>query len=195
MNPAGKFNINFIPDEVVKIRQIESTKNSGNKFFIILTVIAALIAGGIYYYNYTLQSQLNNIESQITEKNKQVENLKEFGQEGYKLGVRLKNAKDIMARRSYYSKLYNDIVPKIPENIKITQWSLTEGGEFIFTGTAEPNYTPIADLRNNLLANGENGEKSYYSDAKLISSIYNKSSGKIEFVLQVSLNPEKITGK
>ncbi len=186
--------INFIPDEIVKTRRVERTRNSGNKFFILITVLIGLAAGGIHYYNNTLNSHLIDIENGITTNLNEIANLQEFGKHGYKLGARLQNVKKILDTRPHYSRAYTEVLARIPENVTIVGWNVTEEGLFTISGRATPNYTPIADFRDNLLKT-DPGNPQFFRDVKLISSTYDKSNGYIEFVLQLQFNSETLYGE
>ena len=189
MNPAdNKPDINFIPQEIVQKRREVVTRSNNNKFAIVILVITVIVSGVAFYFNSSVQREISVLQSQINGNESKINDLQEFGRHGYKLGLRLNNAENIITGRNNYSYMMNEFALRIPEQIAIESIDATDNN-LTFNGSTMSGYPIIAELQDKL-AQKSQGQKNMFEDVKLTSSKFNKSTGLIEFTLEVALNNE-----
>lgn len=189
MNPAdNKLDINFIPQEIVQKRQEVVNRSNNNKFAIFTLVAVVIISAVAFYFNYSLQNELAALDSKISSNESRINDLQEFGKHGYKMGLRLNNADTIIATRNNYSYLLEEFALRVPEGINITSLSSTNN-TLSLTGSTVAGYPIIADFQDKLMQKTQ-GQKNMFEDVRLTSSQFNKSTGQIEFTLEIDLNNE-----
>ncbi|TXI35084.1 MAG: hypothetical protein E6Q58_00755 [Niabella sp.] len=183
--------INFAPQKSPSSGALDSSIKAGNKLFISVTIIILIISSVVYYLNHKTRVQIETVRANIEQAENDIDKLKTLGKEGYKLGVRLKNAEQTIIQRTYLSRVLEALKTKLPAGISLKEIRMEESGSLTFIGYAEPNYTPVTTYRANLL---DSTKDKYFSDVKVTSSNFNKSTGKIEFTLLISLNAEYANG-
>lgn len=189
MNPANNTpDINFIPQEVVDRRLEVRNRSSSNRAAIIILIFFIIGSGVAFYFNYSLNSQLDKLDTLIASNQVKVDDLQEFGKHGYKLGIRLQNAQTIIDERANYSYLLDEIVARKPDSIEIADFSATSS-RMDFNGTTTFGYPVIAEFQDSLLEIKTEG-RNLFKDVKLVSSNFDKSSGLIQFSLEITLSDE-----
>jgi Tfp pilus assembly protein PilN len=191
MNPANNSqDINFIPQEIVERRVEIKTRAANNKFSIGVSLVALAITGTAFYYNYNLQSQIKTIDAEITASQAKVDSLQEFGKHGYKLGLRLQNAKTIVNNRANYSYVLDELRARTPSTVIVSNYAVSGGG-ISLDATTKFGYPTIADFQESLIAQvNEIDRKNLFSDVRLLNADFNKADGTVSFSLQFNLTDE-----
>jgi len=184
--------VNFIPDEVVKNRKREYRKKSGNKGALGLLVLVGIISGGIFGYNFYINQQIQKANNEISQHEASISALKDFAEKGYKVGVRLTETKSVLDSRLYFSKLAAELSKRVPSSVTITDVVMNETGTITIKGMANPNYTPVADFKDALLADStEKG--AIFKDVQIKSAGILEDGTGIEFSMDVVINFASLT--
>ncbi len=189
--PAYNTDINFAPRQSSTSKALDGAISAGNKLFISVTTIILIVAGVVFYLNYTKRQEIKAVQANITQAQNDIDKLKDLGKEGYKLGFRLKNSETVINKRVYLSRVLQELKNRIPVGIALKELRLDDSGVINFVGYAEPNYTPITNYRASLL---DKTKEKYFSDVKVVSSNFDKSTSKIEFTLSITLDPTNANG-
>lgn len=189
--PAYNADINFAPKQSNGSKVLDGAVSAGNKLFLSVTIIILIIAGTFFYINYKKRQEIKATQANIEQAQADIEKLKDLGKEGYKLGFRLKSAEGVINKRVYLSRVLLELKNRIPVGISLKELRLEDGGIITFIGFAEPNYTPITNYRANLL---DKTKEHYFSDVKVVSSNFDKSTSKIEFTFSITLDQSYANG-
>jgi Tfp pilus assembly protein PilN len=186
--PANTPDINFIPQEVIDRRHQIKSHSSNNRISVILFVLVLIASGVAFYFNFSLKNKIEVLNQNIAANEKKISDLQDFGKHGYKLGIRLQNTKQIISNRSNFSYMMDEFAVRMPETVSIRSVEVTADG-LVFNGVTLAGYPIIAQLQDSLMEEKSEG-KNLFTDAKLRSSNFNKSSGEIEFTIDVVLSEE-----
>jgi Tfp pilus assembly protein PilN len=176
--------VNFIPDEVVTNRKRDSQVKSLNRLAVTAMVLSLIAGFGLLGYNIYTRSKVTALEGQIDSEEVKIQELKEFAEKGYKLGLRLSSIEKILNERPYYGKVVEQLYREIPDGVGIKNLSISEKGAVTLTGTSYPNYIPIAVFQDNL----KNSDPAYFLDIRLRSASLDKTTGNITFTLEFLIN-------
>ena len=182
--PSAFSDVNFIPDEVVSNRKHESQVKSLNRFAITAMILGLAAGLGLFGYNLYTRSKITLLESQIASEEVKIQELKEFAERGYKLGLKLSSIEKVLNERPYYGKVVEQLYNEVPQGITIKNLNISEKGEVTLTGSSYPNYIPIAVFQDNL----KNSDPRYFLDIRLRSASLDKSSGNISFTIEFLIN-------
>jgi Tfp pilus assembly protein PilN len=186
--PNAFSDVNFIPDEVVSDRKHESQVKSLNRFAVVGMIIALLVGFGLLGYNIYTKNKIKSLESEVQNVQTQIQELNEFAESGYKLGLRLSAIKAILDNRPYYGKVIEELYKQVPEGVTIHSLQVGDKGSVIISGLAYPNYIPIATLQDNL----KTSETNYFTDIRLRSAALDKSTGQVTFTIEMVIDLTKI---
>lgn len=180
--------VDFVPEDMVSDTDQKSKYAGYIKFGVILFVLAGLTLGGIYYYNYRIEQRIKTLDSKIAEQQKIIADLREFGVKGYKLGVRLEAAKDVMENRIVYSQLLTKLNSLVPENVNISDVNMTTLNDMVVSGEALGDYAPVGIFVENLLK-----ENTVFSDVKITSASNQSDKEAVKYKLKIKLKKEGVS--
>ncbi len=186
-------NLNFIPENVLNERKITKTKVAGVKVSFVLIFITTIISAVIFWFDYDQNKKISNLQSQTEQDKNKILELKEFGEKGYKLGIRVQSIKDSIDKSSKISVLMQEIKDRIPTSVNVISWKYdsTSGGLNILAD-GSVDYLPIEQFNLNLLKPYD-VDKTLFNSVKLTTASYNKSSGNVSFSLDVKVNSALLT--
>jgi len=178
--------VNFIPEDIVHSRQREKYRKKG--FFVGLSfVLIALIIGiALYVYNSSTEKKIDSYKKQLDENLVQIETLQDVGESGYKLGRRLNEIKGIINQRRLYSNLLTTLLAKSPSTIEIKGIEV-DGNDVIYTGYTPETYSPIAELKGNILNIGNDLEDNIFNTANFEKATLDDEDNRITFTVGLEL--------
>lgn len=185
-------NLNFIPDSVVKERRLTKTKIAGKKFSIFMVVLTVIISIAIFWINRDQNKKIEDYKTKINQDNEKILSLKEFGEKGYILGIRLENIKNTIDQNQKISSLLNEVKSRTPQNINILQWSYGSDGNLDLKAEGMFDYSPIEKFNENLTKKDSDG-KTLFNDVQLVSANYNKSAGSVSFSFKMRVDKLMLT--
>ena len=189
--PATIQDINFIPDEIIE-SQVEATRiSSANKMSLGLAIFLLMAGAAFWGYNFYQKQELAKAKQQAATYETNIQNLKDFGEEGYKLGTRLQSIKSILDSRQYYSKLIEQVDELTPEGVDVVTWQASSDGVMQLEGISSPNYLPIADFEGNL----QSDPKEVFADVKLTTAALEEEDGDIKFGMSITLSKESLNAR
>lgn len=186
--PENINDVNFVPEEILEAREQVQRKSLLSRLAIFLAIVSVIAAAGIFGYDLYLKSRLNALQTEKAEKNATIESLKEFGEKGYKLGVRLAAAQDAINKKLYFTNVFEEVRAQKPDSIEIRSWQVNSDGVLTLIAFSTPNYVPIAEFQNNLL----NSETKYFSSVRLLSAALDGRQQGVNFSFEVKLNLDSI---
>jgi hypothetical protein len=190
MNSAIKSqDLNFIPDDIVDKRRLQASSKANVKLSFCILIICIVVSGVIFFYNKSLTRKNAMLESDIAKYTSEIERLKDFGKQGFVLGLRLDNIRKILEIRPNYSNLIYEVAKRTPENVVISGYSTSEKGEMSINASSLSNFTPISEFKD-LLLNEKDPEDNLFTDVKINSA--SLSNGKVDFDFNVVVNLEDI---
>lgn len=175
-------NVNFIPEEVINAKKQKVHLSFSLMASIIFFVVASITWGGIYYFNLLKSKEISNLENQIASQRSIINNLKELGEKGYQLGVRLEAAKDILDNKSLYTKLLTELNSKVPDTVAITDVAISGTDTVVINGEALSNYAPVGEYTERLLEN-----KDMFADVKIASAQGVGQKDLVKFTINIKL--------
>ncbi|PJA40941.1 hypothetical protein CO178_01330 [candidate division WWE3 bacterium CG_4_9_14_3_um_filter_34_6] len=179
--------INFVPDDLSASRLRQSRKNQANKYSVVIAALILICGVSLFVYNLRQKANITKSRGKISELQTTIDQLKEFGESGYKLGTRLDAVKLILSSRRDFSVLLNEVNLQTPSNIVLNTWKVQEEGILQLSGDSYPSYNPIAVFQKNL----QDSDKALFYNVKLESAKLNKESGKVDFSINILLNSPK----
>lgn len=185
--PNAFSDVNFIPDEVVSDRKHISQVKGLNKMAVAAMIVSLIIGGGLLGYNLYTKNKITSLEDENKTQEAQIQQLNEFAKDGYKLGLRLASVKKILDARPYYGKTIEELYGQIPNGVSIDNLQIDNDGSAVLTGSATPNYIPIALFQDNL----KNSTKGYFKDISLKTASLNKTDGNVNFTLEFTIDLTK----
>lgn len=186
--PENLNDVNFVPEEILEAREQVQRKSTLSKVAIFVAILSILAAAGVFGYDLYLKNKLNSLQSEKAEKNATIESLKGFGETGYKLGVRLAAAEELLNTKIYFSKVFEEIRAQTPENVEIRSWQVNSEGVLTMVAFSTPNYVPIAEFQNNLL----NSETNYFDTVRLQSAALDGRQQGVNFSFEIQLDLESV---
>jgi len=187
-------NLNFIPESVSQERKIRHTKVIGTRFSIAIMIFFVLGSAGIWLYNANTDKKINQIKTEIEQKNSEIIAMRQIGEDGYKLGARLNNAQKIINTRQHISKLMEQLSLHTPDKIGVQSWSFDVSQNLIIEGISLGGYVSIDDFRVELLLSIGNNDKALFKDVTLNSAEFKKENGVVKFKMTGYVNSEALYG-
>lgn len=175
-------NVNFVPEQVILQQKTKAQALSGLKIAIMISILCCSAYGGLWFYNRLKQREIDNILRSIEEQKAVITRLAEFGQKGYKLGVRLEAARDVIQGRNIYSRLFNELNGKVIDTIALTDITFTSPTTVTVMGKAQGNYAPVGEYTQRLLEN-----VSMFEDIKITQASGSGEKDAVEFTLNIKL--------
>lgn len=193
MSPASfkTGDLNFIPDEVIAGRRLAFQRKKENSFSFFILLAAILFSVGFLIFNRYQQGKLNNIEKSMTEKETQIAELRQFGEIGYALGMRLEQIQNIINKRYSFSILLAELENRTPERVEVKDFSVNTPNVMSLSAFSRANYTPIANFQDLLLA-GQNDLGALFKSARIQSAAISRQNTGVDFSLEIGLNPEAL---
>lgn len=194
MAAQSNTDLNFIPDSIVQEKKVQYTKKVGTRGALILMIVVALISAGFLFYNLTLHRNINSNIEQTEQKKAEIQGLKKFGEDGYKLGLRLENAENILNNRGKLSELATEIQNRLPTGVQLTKWSYNKEQGLSLKGTVAGTYVPIESYSKELLKTPDGQETNIFKEVKLKNALYDKSKGLVDFELSIIVDEAVLNG-
>lgn len=194
MSAQSKTDLNFIPDSIVQEKKVQYTKKVGTRGALILMIIIAIISAGFLFYNLTLNRRITSNMQQTEQKRSEIQALKKFGEDGYKLGLRLENAENILDNRGKLSVLASEIQKRLPSGVLLTEWNYNKEQGLSLKGTVAGTYVPIESYSDELLRTPDGEEHNIFKEVKLKNALYDKSEGLVDFELSIIVDEAVLNG-
>ena len=160
-------------------------------FTIILFVIVAGISGYLFYQTYSLKTQIQLHEANITDLRAQIQNQSQIEIIARNLESKYKALNSILTDRLYYSLLLKEVQARLPQTVVIEDFSITQGNAINISGTAE-TYIAIAEfinaLTNKEFVGGVTGLEKLFTSVSLNTVTTESNVSKIKFFIVVSFN-------
>ncbi len=183
--------INLIPQEEKQEQTKTQLVKLSTVFTIILFVIVAGISGYLFYQTYSLKTQIQLHEANITDLRAQIQNQSQIEIIARNLESKYKALNSILTDRLYYSLLLKEVQARLPQTVVIEDFSITQGNAINISGTAE-TYIAIAEfinaLTNKEFVGGVTGLEKLFTSVSLNTVTTESNVSKIKFFIVVSFN-------
>lgn len=175
--------INLIPKE----ERIQQTKTKVVKFSTILSVIVLVIVagiGGFYYYKaYTVRSELEMVENNITDLRSQISQLSDIEIDARNLFKKSNTLVSIFDSRLYFSIMLDELEQSVPDGVVVRSFGLNKDMQVSISGTAQ-TYNEVQDFSNRLL------ERPLFTEVSLNSVGLENNDERINFFILVTYSEE-----
>lgn len=191
--PATGTDVNLIPTELLAARRNRAKKTQVKKFAfgaiaLSLLLLIASVAGWFYFNN---QRKLKQAE--LDQKKAEIMKKEEFARRAGELTERLKQIDTSLKVMPQYSRLISEIRLRAPSSISITDISQTNESQFTVSGTATPNFPPVGEYQEALLADKDE-PGSIFKDVSIASATFDATRGTVQFSFKVLIAPTSLYG-
>lgn len=191
-------NINLVPEEVKKEQSKKKLVKKTTLFAILITVLIGLGAGYLVARTYMIKNKIEESTTRIESLRNDIKGMQEIEVKARKLDKQYTTIKSVLATRTQYSKLLNELKVRLPSSAEIETFTTGKEGTINISGKGS-DYLAVAEfvsnLSNNEYENATSGLEKLFVNVSLNSVNLDTQSNKARFFIVVKLNEELLKGE
>ena len=163
-----KTNINLVPRELIQERQFKSARKNFLYIGLALVLLSIVSVGVVYSLLISQKSYLNSLDENKRKIIADIVSLKSTEERILVLGIRAELISNIMAKRSNYSNLLEELKLVVPSQVDIS--SLSVEGETVRLQGKANNYNELTKFTRSLKQKDKN---KVFVDAEISNISFN----------------------
>jgi len=141
--------ISLLPKELEKKKEQEAQDRLWRRGGLIFLAVSILLAGGVFVYSLTLNSQLSNLEQNLADEESKITSLSEIALSAQDLEKRVESLKKILDEKVYFSNLLKTLSSAVLEGVTISEVTAPSETAVSVSGNSR-SYSSLADFLLNL---------------------------------------------
>jgi len=144
--------ISLLPKEVERKKEQEARERLWRRCTLVFLGVGLFLTAGVFIYSLTLNSQLSNLEQDITVERAKIASLTEMETEARDLEMRVGALAKIFDQKIYFSKLLQTLTQMVPADVAVVELTVPSEETISVSGTTR-SYVSLAKFLLNLKAN------------------------------------------
>jgi len=175
--------ISLLPKEIEKKKEQEVRDRLLRRGGLVFLAVSLLLAVGAFVYSLTLNSQLSNLEQNITSEISKISSLSEIELNAKDLELRVGVLTKIIDQKIYFSRLLSTLTKAVPADVTIVELTVPSEEAIAVSGTSR-SYVSLARFLLNLK------EAGLFKMVELRSVSLDAQTGEAHFDLNLSVVEE-----
>ena len=178
-----KTNINLVPREIIQDRKFKSARKQFLYVGVGIVLLSLVSVGVIYSLSLSQKAYINGLDQNKTKIVADIVTLKSTEERILVLGIRAELIGNIMAKRSNYSNLLEELKLVVPSQVDVS--SLTIEGEAVRLQGQANNYNELTKFTRSLKQKDKN---KVFVDAEISNISLNSDDGTVTYNINAYIN-------